>query len=179
LVETTLPILQSNIDDTMSMVTDTTLIIIGVVIGLLCLLIALMSVYIASPLGKIMVISQQIIAAIGTEESKRDYTTAKTDAFFLQNARGDEIGALTSEFFVVVTMLHNKNVEKKRQPKYPSNPFYLESYWDNRNETRQSSSASSAVRLSAAEVDWESFVDALSVSAITPVAVPEPTIQTR
>jgi hypothetical protein len=112
LVETTLPILQSNIDDTMSMVTDTTLIIIGVVIGLLCLLIALMSVYIASPLGKIMVISQQIIAAIGTEESKRDYTTAMTDAFFLQNARGDEIGALTSEFFVVVTMLHNKNVEK-------------------------------------------------------------------
>jgi hypothetical protein len=47
----------------------------------------------------------------------------------VQNRRNDEIGALTTEFFVIVSMLHNKNMEKKTQPKYPKNPFFLKKFW--------------------------------------------------
>jgi HAMP domain-containing protein len=150
----------------MSFVTDTTLIIIGVVIGVLCLLIALTSFYLTAPLSKIMDISHQIIAAIGTEDAKRDYTSAVTDAFFVQNARGDEIGALTSEFFVVVTMLHNKNVEKKRQPKYPANPFHLRDYWQEKNEN--AGKESNSTHTSSQMLNWQSFMDTLASVGLAP-----------
>jgi HAMP domain-containing protein len=154
----------------MDTVTTTTLVIIFVVIGVLCVLIYLMSAFITAPLSKIMEISREIISMIGTEESKRDYTSAVTDAFFVQNERGDEIGALTSEFFVVVTMLHNKHVEKKRQPKYPPNPFYLKTYWEN----RANDSVSSPPTL----LNWPTFLELLSSAGAAPtvaVQVPEAT----
>eukprot|EP01037_Dinobryon_pediforme_P037556 gene37556-45093_t len=58
------------------------------------------------------------------DEDKKDYMEALQRAYINLN-RTDEVGLLAIEYFYIVGILNNKNLEKKLTPKHPSNPFHL------------------------------------------------------
>ena len=122
--ESPLTLLKAKVDNTTKSVTISTIIIIGGMIGLVCLLIVALVWYITSPLDGMIAISKMIVKIAAEDDMKRDYTPCVTNAFFNQT-RSDEIGILATNYFNVVQLLHNKTEEKKRKPKYPKNPFVV------------------------------------------------------
>ena len=119
-------VLRHNISKTTSSSSEKTGIIIASTALCIFLSSFLLVLYITKPLSNMKTISMEIVRMSVEDEEKKDFSKLIRDAFFL-SSRSDEIGALTNAYFNILCLLHNRSQEKKNTPKYPSNPFYVQS----------------------------------------------------
>ncbi|RYG68854.1 hypothetical protein EON64_04205 [archaeon] len=77
------------------------------------------------PLEKMRTVSLQVIDVMAEDVEARDFSPVINNAGFSID-RTDEVGVLACDFFNVVCVMHNKLVEKRAVPTYPSNPWYLQ-----------------------------------------------------
>ena len=124
LAEDSLDSLNSNIDYTTNNIVTATAIIIGCTIGATMLLCFLVIDYLARPLEAMRLISEEITAMSAEDEDKKEYRGLIQKAF-VNLSRTDEVGLLAVEYYYILCLLHNKNMEKRNAPKYPPNPFHL------------------------------------------------------
>jgi len=116
--------LHSNINFTTDRIVLTTIIIVACTVGLTIFLVLCVVQYITRPLEAMRSISEYITEISAEDEDQKDYIGALRRAYFNLN-RTDEVGLLAVEYYYIVGILHNNNVEKRMIPKHPSNPFHL------------------------------------------------------
>ena len=119
--------LKTNINNTTAAVTITTVAICVALIGIELIIIITLVIYLTRPLEKMRAISADIVRMSALEEENKDYGKIVEDAY-LDLTRTDEIGALSTEYFNVLCVLHERITAKKRKPKFPDNPFYSEEH---------------------------------------------------
>jgi hypothetical protein len=125
LAEKPLVSLERNINETTYYVSQSTFIIVGITIGAVMVLVSLMLWYIVGPLNNMRKISAELIRLSTEEEENRDYSNVLQDAYH-NISRSDEVGLLASDYYHIIEMLQTKLAMKKKVPKYPLNPFYME-----------------------------------------------------
>eukprot|EP01034_Spumella_vulgaris_P027036 gene27036-33697_t len=123
--ERPLALLQDRITYTTNTVTAETLIIIGATIGAVMLLVCALVAYISHPLSRMIAISRDIVAMSTEEEDKRNYTDILDRSRRNMRTVNDEIGQLAADYYHIVCLLNNRNVDKKSTPKHPENPFHI------------------------------------------------------
>ena len=116
--------LNSNINSTTNQIVFVTIIIVACTVGVTIFLVLCVVEYITRPLQAMLSISLYITQMSAEDEDKKDYMEALQRAYINLN-RTDEVGLLAIEYFYIVGILNNKNLEKKLTPKHPSNPFHL------------------------------------------------------
>eukprot|EP01034_Spumella_vulgaris_P027194 gene27194-33882_t len=127
-VEHPLLMLQDHISSTTTSITIETLIIIGSTIGLVMLLVAAVVFYISHPLSRMIAISRDIVAMSAEEEDKKNYTDILSRALANIRMLNDEVNQLAADYYHIVCLLNNRNVEKNNTPKFPENPFHSHEY---------------------------------------------------
>ena len=124
LAQNDLDSLNSNINSTINQIVFATIIIVACTVNVTMFLVLCVVEYITRPLQSMLSISEYIILMSAEDEDKKDYLEALHRAY-INLERTDEVGLLAIEYFYIVGILNNKNMEKKLTPKYPSNPFHL------------------------------------------------------
>jgi len=164
--------LQNNVDSTLKYSTKNTLIILAIVTFAIMNLIGFTIFYIVSPIDKMRHISSELIRIAGDDEENRDYANVINHPFF-SKYRPDEVGHTAFEYYRVVCVLNNRIVHKRKIPKCPKNPFYIEEIieysdftWDKFYSRMQPkhlkhSQAVKATEVVATEVDTTDSLDVL------------------
>eukprot|EP01031_Cornospumella_fuschlensis_P028932 gene28932-34918_t len=116
--------LDEHIEETYASVTIQTSIIVCVTVGAVLFLVYLVILYIVRPLEKMRVMSAEVVRISAEEEDHRNYSGIVQRAYF-NLSRTDEVGLLASDYYQLVCVLHNRNVDKINSPKHPVNPFHM------------------------------------------------------
>lgn len=121
--------LDTEITSTTESVTIETIVLIYGMVGFILIVVYFLVSYITAPLTIMREVSQEITHMAAEEEENKDYSDIVKKSF-LKVERSDEVGVLAREFYKITCLLHNKNVEKKERPKYPINPFCVDTVED-------------------------------------------------
>ena len=117
----------SNINTTTSKIFTATIIIIACTAGIVILLMIALIFFITAPLETMRKLSHEIMEISAEDEDKKDYGEILQKSFTNLN-RTDEVGILAADYYHIVCILHNRNLEKRETPKYPPNPFFIDQY---------------------------------------------------
>ena len=123
--QATLNDFNDQISNTTNDIFKTTIIIIACTAIAVILFMIVLILLITAPLETMRKLSHEIMEISAEDEDKKDYGVILQKSFTNLN-RTDEIGLLASDYYHVVSILHDKNLEKRETPKYPPNPFHID-----------------------------------------------------